>query len=325
MRPFLWLQRPHTLTTIIYFHGNAEDLMDIEADLQEMSDILKVNVLAVEYPGYGLLRPDGGQSRKGSMSLPWSLSVCARGRPTDQVPGETSVEGIDQAATHALTYVVSTKGIPASQVIIFGRSLGSGVALRLAVHAREKYHWSVGGIILQCPYISIKQVVSDYACSVGSFLMPAYYDNLGTLRSLCLECPAAMESKRWVPLFILHGERDEIIWPYHGHTLHEEALKHGHPTAEAFFAPNATHNKWDLHEEIIRPVGEFIQKHLPHLFHGRSFQQGHTSCFGPARDRGLLSMAACIAGEERSRISCFPASNMGEVLIPAQRDERRLI
>merc|ERR1719384_704417 len=204
------------------------------------------------------------------------MPLCSRS-PAE--PSETTIDGIDKAAAHALSYVITQRGIPGSQVILFGRSLGSGAALRLAKYARDKFHWSVGGVILQCPYISIKQIVSDYACAVGSFLIPTYYDNLTTLKQLCCECPSAMESKRWVPLLILHGEQDEIIWPYHGHALYEEALKQGHPSVEAAFPPNATHNRWDLHDDIIKPVSAFMSKHMTQL-HTRSAERG--SCFGPA-------------------------------------------
>jgi len=320
LRPFLWLERPGTLTTLIYFHGNAEDLMDVEADLQELSDELRVNVLAVEYPGYGLLRGPGN-NKPAREKNPLSWSLCSR-QPTDVM--ETTIEGIDKAAAHALAYVITTRGIPGSQVVLFGRSLGSGVALRLAKYARDRFHWSVGGVVLQCPYISIKQIVSDYACAVGSFFIPTYYDNLSTLKQLCEECPAAMESKRWVPLLILHGEQDEIIWPYHGHALHDEALRQGHPSVEALFVPTATHNRWDLHQDIIKPTSAFLQKHLIRL-EGRG-GEGGGSCFGPssARGRGYgrpYGAGSCNGG--RPGISCLLGGNLLQQALAQDRDDNR--
>mmetsp|Transcript_47207 Transcript_47207/g.119505 ORF Transcript_47207/g.119505 Transcript_47207/m.119505 type:complete len:357 (-) Transcript_47207:51-1121(-) len=318
-RPFLWLERPGVQTTIIYFHGNAEDLMDVESDLQELSDELRVNVLAVEYPGYGLLREGESQGVTpilGRVSSSWSLSMCTR---MPENPCETTIEGIDKAAAHALAYVISTRGIPASQVVLFGRSLGSGVAMRLAKYARDRFHWSVGGVVLQCPYISIRQVVSDYACSVGSFMIPSYYDNLATLKSMCIDVPSAMESKRWVPLLILHGEQDEIIWPYHGHTLYDEARRLGHPSVEALFPAAATHNRWDLHEDIIQPTRNFIRKHVPRLDQGVGANQ-QPGCFGPG--------SRPVRGQGRSygSASCmFGASSILEHLLASDRDEKRVI
>jgi len=203
--------------------------------------------------------------------------------------------------------------------------------MRLAKYARDRFHWSVGGIVLQCPYISIKQVVSDYACSVGSLLIPAYYDNLETLRQLCMECPVAMEPKRFVPLLILHGEQDEIIWPYHGHALYEEAVRYGHPSVEAAFAPNATHNRWDLHEDIVRPTGQFIKRHLVNL-EGRA-RGGDTpggSCFGPgSRSRGhgrSFGAATCTsANVENACLSGHGGGAVSQLLNEEREESRRLL
>lgn len=39
---------------LIFFHGNAEDLGLSYTLLNHMRDFFKVNVMAVEYPGYGI-------------------------------------------------------------------------------------------------------------------------------------------------------------------------------------------------------------------------------------------------------------------------------
>jgi hypothetical protein len=38
----------------LYFHGNAEDLGNCCSFLKELSYELKVNIVAMEYPGYGI-------------------------------------------------------------------------------------------------------------------------------------------------------------------------------------------------------------------------------------------------------------------------------
>lgn len=45
---------------IIFFHGNAEDLGISYEMLDHMRSALKINVLAVEYPGYGVYEDPGG-------------------------------------------------------------------------------------------------------------------------------------------------------------------------------------------------------------------------------------------------------------------------
>ena len=44
----------------MYFHGNAEDIGLSYEMLDHLRGALKVNILAVEYPGYGVYKEDGG-------------------------------------------------------------------------------------------------------------------------------------------------------------------------------------------------------------------------------------------------------------------------
>ena len=94
--------------------------------------------------------------------------------------------------------------------------------------------------------MSIKQIVSDYACSAGSLFMPTYYDNMAALRQLCVDCPQALREERWIPLLILHGEKDDIIRPYHAQSLYDEAVRLGHPSVEARKGGRASESEsWD--------------------------------------------------------------------------------
>lgn len=45
---------------LIYFHGNAEDVGLSYEMLDHIRSTLKLNVLAVEYPGYGIYKEEGG-------------------------------------------------------------------------------------------------------------------------------------------------------------------------------------------------------------------------------------------------------------------------
>jgi len=44
---------------MLYFHGNAEDLAVSEPQVQAIASYLNINVLAMEYPGYGLYDNNG--------------------------------------------------------------------------------------------------------------------------------------------------------------------------------------------------------------------------------------------------------------------------
>ncbi|CAE7465981.1 ABHD17A [Symbiodinium pilosum] len=235
-RPFLWLPAPQdakTQRTLIFFHGNAEDLLLIEPDLVQFAKALKCNFLAVEYPGYGL---------------------CTRSKGCEEI----SFEGVEDVALHALVYCVSVRGIPPEKVLLHGRSLGSGPVLRLAKRARDLMRWHIGGVVLQCPFISIRQVAADYVGLPGSYLIPSdCYNNLDALQELCHDA-----LNTWVPILILHGELDKVIKPYHGRALLQKAVETGHPQVEGVFPPNASHNHWSLREDVVKPMQSFCQRHV---------------------------------------------------------------
>ena len=54
--PCLYLPYTNSNKIIIYFHANAEDLGTSYAFLTHLRKQLKINILAVEYPGYGLYK-----------------------------------------------------------------------------------------------------------------------------------------------------------------------------------------------------------------------------------------------------------------------------
>jgi len=254
-RPFLWLPAPDASTqrTLIFFHGNAEDLLLIEPDLVQMAKGLKCNFLAVEYPGYGL---------------------CARSKGCEEI----SFEGVEDVALHALVYCVSVRGIPPEKVLLHGRSLGSGPVLRLAKRARDLMRWNIGGVVLQCPFISIRQVAADYVGLPGSYLIPKdCYNNLDALQELCLE-----PLNSWVPILILHGELDKVIKPYHGRALLQKAVETGHPQVEGVFPPHASHNHWSLREDVVKPMQAFCQRHVAGWREQQAFWSGESislKCF----------------------------------------------
>lgn len=93
---------PDSRYTLVYFHGNAEDLGRVEPQLRLLRDRLHLSVLGWDYPGYGW--------SGGSVGEPATL----------------------RAAHAVLAYVTGPLGVPANRVVLYGRSLGSGPAVELA-------------------------------------------------------------------------------------------------------------------------------------------------------------------------------------------------
>jgi len=162
--PCLWFPAPKAALVILFFHANAEDLGMSYSILTHMQEQFKVNVLAVEYPGYGLLQ--GLQ------------------------PSE---DGVYEVALTTFRYLIDQVGARHSQIVLMGRSLGSGPAVHLAAQ------YPVGGLILVSAFCSIRAAVQSI---VGRALAWAFCERFPNLRTIAnVSCPT---------LFI-HGEHDSLI------------------------------------------------------------------------------------------------------------------
>jgi fermentation-respiration switch protein FrsA (DUF1100 family) len=111
--------------TVIFSHGNAEDIGTIEPFAWRLRD-LGVNVLTYDYPGYGT-----------SSGSPSEVNAYA-------------------AIDAAYEYVLTEKRVDPSRVVLHGRSLGGAVAADLA--SRKK----VAGLILESTFTTAFRVITRY-------------------------------------------------------------------------------------------------------------------------------------------------------------------
>lgn len=112
--PCLFLPFQHARFLMMFFHANAEDLGLIYNFCTILKDLFQVNVLAVEYPGYG---------------------IC---------PGASTEEGIMANAEAAMDFAIETLGVAQNDILLFGRSLGTGPTVALA----SRYHQIAGVVLL---------------------------------------------------------------------------------------------------------------------------------------------------------------------------------
>lgn len=108
--------------TLLFSHGNAEDLGLISRYFREVSHTLHVNVFSYEYTGYGL---STGQ------------------------PEEAAVYADIEAAFKFIRDEIKT---PWTQIVPYGRSIGTAPSLHLATLT------AVRGVILQSPMVSIYRI-----------------------------------------------------------------------------------------------------------------------------------------------------------------------
>jgi uncharacterized protein len=98
----LHARAPEGAPTLVFFHGNGEDLTDLP-ELVKAFAVARVGCYAVEYPGYGLMRT--------------------------QAPSEAALYAAAQAA---LDHLRAALGVPVASTVLVGQSLGSGVAAEMA-------------------------------------------------------------------------------------------------------------------------------------------------------------------------------------------------
>jgi uncharacterized protein len=112
--------------TLVFFHGNGEDLADTVMLGREVHDA-GLGFCAVEYPGYGLAREQ-----------------------------KASEAGLYAAAEVALAEL-ERRGVAAESLVLVGQSLGSGVATELASRGHG------AGLVLIAPFTSIPAVARRFA------------------------------------------------------------------------------------------------------------------------------------------------------------------
>lgn len=153
---------------LLFAHGNGE-LIDYWPDEFQEPRRWDVGVLLVEYAGYG--RSDGTPSQR----------------------------SITEGMLAAYDWALQRADVDGSRIIPYGRSLGGGAAVLLALARR------VPALILESSFSS----VSAFAARFGApaFLVRDPFDSVSAIKSFK------------GPILILHGDRDDIVPPHHARAL----------------------------------------------------------------------------------------------------------
>jgi len=196
------------MPTICYFHGNAAHLGNRAGKFAAFAHD-GFGVLALSYRGYG------------------------------KSEGMPSEEGIYADARAALQFLIRDQRIALKQIILFGESLGSGVAVQMATeHA-------VGAVVLEAPYTSvINRAAEIYYFVPVRLLIKDHFDSLAKIVGVK------------APVLIFHGELDLTIPPAHGRTLLAAANEPKH----ALFFPHIGHTDFDS-GLISEHVLDFASQH----------------------------------------------------------------
>ena len=204
-----WLGHPQEdprRPVVIYCHGNGADLSRL-ADVAHLFYQMGWDVLLFDYRGYG--------RSQGSFK-------------------DLNEEGLAKDAQAAWAYVASRK-VPATRVLIWGHSLGSSVAARLAAQR------GCAGLILEGAFPSLHAIGrSRYPWVLfPGFLLRDQYDT--TYWAQARRCP----------VLFLHAERDGVIPP----DLGDEVYQHAPGPKERILLAGIGHNDlpkvWQLYQPAL--------------------------------------------------------------------------
>ena len=156
-------------------------------------------------------------------------------------PGRPSEDGLSADARSVLQWL-SDEGVPSSRLVIYGESLGSAVAVRMA--AEEE----LGALVLEAPMSSIAEVAQSHY-----WYLPARWLLLDKWNSM------ARIDKVAEPILVVHGGRDGVVPQRFGRKLFAAA----HEPKEALWLEAGGHNNlWEF-AEVRQEVLKFLESQLP--------------------------------------------------------------
>lgn len=132
-----YLPNSEAKKTILFFHGNGGNISH-RGDSLYIFHKLKLNVLIIDYPGYG----------------------NSKGRPSEK--------NLYESASSAWEFLLNNKKINPKNIIIFGRSLGGAIAVDLASKVKS------GGLILESTFSSVRDVLKIIMPTQSNFIYLRY-------------------------------------------------------------------------------------------------------------------------------------------------------
>jgi abhydrolase domain-containing protein 17 len=191
---------------LVFFHGNAEDLKSSYNLIDIFRSVLNVNVIAMEYPGYGLYK------------------------------GKSTEDAILSDSETLYKFVREEFKYNGKDILIFGRSIGTGPATYIA------RHYEIGALLLMSAYTSIKAVVRHIGGRLAQALVKERFRNIDNMPYI--KCPT----------FLVHGIRDKLIPYAQSQKLHETCAG---PCA-LFLPQYMDHNRFDYCDDLVLPMSTFL-------------------------------------------------------------------
>lgn len=170
-----WIPHPQARATLLFLHGNAGNISH-RLDSINIFHQLGLSVFIIDYRGYG------------------------------KSTGEPSEEGTYIDAETAWSHLINERKINSDDIIVFGRSLGGGIASQLV----EKH--PAAALIIESTFTSIEKIGGHYYPYLPtSLLAHIKYPSINRMPNINS------------PVLIIHSADDEIVPYKFGKELFEAA------------------------------------------------------------------------------------------------------
>lgn len=236
--------------TLVYFHGNAGNIGHRLENLRDVYHKLKLNILIVDYRGYGDSEDGGGP--------------CEQGILQDAL---ATYKWLIDRIRHPVE--PATTKMNADRILLFGRSIGGAVGLKLMeLLLREEQRgaaWALplpAGVIVENTFASLREM----AVQIFPFLAflwpllrwPLLLDEWRSSKSLEF---VAKSRSDWC-LCLLSGLQDEMVPPAQMRALHEVAAAHSLQALDFFTFEFGGHNDTPKAggEQYWSALQSFLQK-----------------------------------------------------------------
>tara|TARA_Y100000996_G_C22402785_1_gene593827 strand:- start:65 stop:865 length:801 start_codon:yes stop_codon:yes gene_type:complete len=193
--------------TLLIFHGNAGDLSNRIYKLNELNK-LDINILLISWRGFS--------GNKGS--------------PTEK--------NLYEDAEAAIKWL-NEKKIKNDKIILYGESLGTGVAVEMG----KRY--SFNSLILESPFTSIENSAKIYYPYLPvKLLLKDRYDSISKIKMVKS------------PILVMHGKKDDVVPFNMGQKLFKEANQPKH----SYFTTTDDH-MMEFNYKLLNEIKNFIEQY----------------------------------------------------------------
>ena len=193
------------LKTILFFHGNAGSLENRIHKLNHFKD-MNINFLIIAWRGFS----------------------GNKGKPSEK--------GLYEDGDSSIKWLLN-KGIKETDIIIYGESLGTGVATHLSQNR------NFAGLILETPFTSMVDAAKTFYPYIPvKFLLKDKFENKKKIKNIDL------------PILVMHGEADQIV-PF---SMGKKMFELANEPKYSYFTKHDNH-MMEFDENLIKALNSFLE------------------------------------------------------------------